>query len=88
MDYSVDATLKFAFVLFFFFFRFDTKIGIEHQTLLFFSSLKVVRSLSLSLSLSRVLSRVLAVLVLFSKSRLDLFLRPAVRLSLIVVVVA
>ena len=82
MDYSVDATLKFAFVLFFFFFRFDTKIGIEHQTLLFFSSLKMVRSLSLSLS--RVLSRVLAVLFLFSKSRLDLFLRPAVRLSLIV----
>ena len=81
MDYSVDATLKFAL---FFFFRFDTKIGIEHQTLLFFSSLKVVRSLSLSLS--RVLSRVLAVLFLFSKSRLDLFLR-AVRLSLIVVVV-
>ena len=65
-----------------FFFRFDTKIGIEHQSLLFFSSLKVVRSLSLARSLSR---RSLAVLFLFSKSRLDLFLR-AVRLSLIVVV--
>ena len=52
----------------------------HHQTLLFVSSPTVVRFF-FPLSLSR---RSLAVLFLFSKSRLDLFLR-AVRLSLIIV---